>query len=126
MRQHLPVLRARPAKLGSVRVAGCADIDQARAEAMAKAHDLNAYASPDELMDDPSVGLVVNITPPAAHGTVTSQALARGKHVFVEKPLAASLADAEPVMAVLAGSAARRTRSWPRRARPPGPRSTRA
>jgi predicted dehydrogenase len=63
-------------KLGSVRVAGCADIDQARAEAMAKAYDLRAYDSPGELMADPQVGLVVNITPPAAHAAVTREALA--------------------------------------------------
>ncbi|HEY7014419.1 MAG TPA: Gfo/Idh/MocA family oxidoreductase [Streptosporangiaceae bacterium] len=88
--------------LGTVRVAGCADIDQARANAVAKAHDLPAYASPGDLLADPGVSLVVNITPPAAHGTVSREALAAGKHVFVEKPLAASLADAEPTMAALA------------------------
>jgi predicted dehydrogenase len=89
-------------KLGSVRVTGCADIDQARAQAMSKAHDLRAYDSPDDLLADPQVGLVVNITPPAVHGAVTREALGRGKHVYVEKPLAASLADAEPTMAALA------------------------
>jgi predicted dehydrogenase len=94
-------------KLGSVRVAGCADIDQARAQAMSKAHDLRAYESPDDLMADPQVGLVVNITPPAVHGAVTRAALGLGKHVYVEKPLAASLADAEPVMAALAAAPGR-------------------
>lgn len=94
-------------KLGSVRVAGCADIDQARAQAMSKAHDLRAYDSPDDLMADPEVGLVVNITPPAVHGAVTREALGLGKHVYVEKPLAASLADAEPTMAALAGAPGR-------------------
>jgi predicted dehydrogenase len=89
-------------KLGSVRVTGCADIDQDRAQAAAKAHDLRAYDSPGELMGDPEVSLVVNITPPAAHAAVTREALARGKHVFVEKPLAASLAEAGPVIAALA------------------------
>ena len=95
------------AKLGSVRVTGCADIDQARAQAVAKAHDLQAYDSPGDLMADPAVGLVVNITPPAVHGPVTHEALGRGKHVFVEKPLAASLADAGPVMAALAAAPGR-------------------
>jgi predicted dehydrogenase len=94
-------------KLGSVRVAGCADIDQDRAQAMAKAHDLRAYDSPGHLIADPQVGLVVNITPPAAHAAVTRQALDSGKHVFVEKPLAASLADAGPVIAALASAPGR-------------------
>lgn len=94
-------------KLATVRVAGCADIDEARAQVMAKAHDLRAYSSPAELLDDPAVGLVVNITPPAAHAAVTRAALAHGKHVYVEKPLAASLADAGPVLSALAHGTSR-------------------
>ena len=94
-------------KIGTVRLAGCADVDQERAQAMAKTHDLRAYDSPADLMADPLIGLVVNITPPAVHGAVTREALAYGKHVFVEKPLTASLADAEPTMAALAGAPGR-------------------
>ncbi len=94
-------------QLGSVRVVGCADLDQARAEAAAKSHDLRAYGSVEELLADDAIRLVVNITPPLAHGTVTKAALQQGKHVYVEKPMAASLAEATAVMEVVSASRGR-------------------
>jgi predicted dehydrogenase len=91
-------------KLGSVRVLGCADVDQARAEAAAKFHGLAAYDSVEALLEDDSVEIVVNLTPPIAHGTVSLAALARGKNVFSEKPLAASFDEAGLVMAGVASA----------------------
>jgi len=44
----------------------------------------------DELMTDPSVDIVINLTIPAAHGPVAMQALANGKHVYSEKPMCAT------------------------------------
>ncbi len=88
-------------KLRSVRVVGCADIDAGRAERAAKSYGVRAYESVAALMEDDSVGLVVNITPPLAHGTVTRDGLAHGKHVYVEKPAAASLAEAGQTMQAL-------------------------
>jgi predicted dehydrogenase len=92
-------------KLRSVRVLGCADIDQARAEAAGKFHDLRAYGSVEELLEDGSVDVVVNITPPIAHGTVSLVALAKSKHVYSEKPISASLEEAGRVLAAAAGPA---------------------
>src|SRR2546426_11499220 len=48
---------------------------------------------------DESVDIVSVVTPPATHAEVALAALADGKAVFCEKPLAASLADAEKVAA---------------------------
>jgi predicted dehydrogenase len=42
----------------------------------------------DELIADPSIDVILNLTPPLAHVAVTRQALAAGKHVYTEKPLA--------------------------------------
>lgn len=80
-------------KLHSARVLGCADLDQARAEACAKAEDVRAYPSVEALLDDKSIEIVVNITWPLAHAAVSIEALSAGKHVYSEKPLAATLAD---------------------------------
>lgn len=44
-----------------------------------------------ELLANADVGLVLNLTPPLAHATVTAAALAAGRHVYSEKPLAAGL-----------------------------------
>ena len=70
----------------------CADLDTASAEAFAAEHGLRAE-SVDELIADPEVELVLNLTPPNAHAPLTRSALAAGKHVYSEKPLATSVAD---------------------------------
>jgi predicted dehydrogenase len=75
-------------------VVACADLDRDRAEDKAAQHGIACVRAPDELMADPEVELVVNLTPPQAHAAATMDAVRSGKHVWSEKPLAASLADA--------------------------------
>ena len=53
----------------------------------------------DELLADPDLDAVAIATPVPTHAPLARRALAAGKHVFVEKPLAQSLADAEQVVA---------------------------
>jgi predicted dehydrogenase len=53
----------------------------------------------DELLDDPELEAIAIATPVPTHAPLARRALAAGKHVFVEKPLAQSLADAEAVVA---------------------------
>ena len=67
------------------------------------------------------VELIVNLTVPAAHAEVASAALAAGKHVFNEKPIAPDLASAEALVAQADAAGLRlgcapRTRSWGRAA----------
>jgi predicted dehydrogenase len=51
----------------------------------------------DGVLDDPAIDAVVIATPAATHADLACRALAAGKHVLVEKPLALSVADAERV-----------------------------
>jgi predicted dehydrogenase len=53
----------------------------------------------DELTGDPSIDIVLNLTPPAAHVDVIRACLAAGKHVYTEKPLATEAADAAELVA---------------------------
>ena len=76
----------------------CADLDHASAHAFASEHDLRAE-SVDELLADPEVELVLNLTPPAAHSSLSLSALAAGKHVYSEKPLAVSLSEGRALVA---------------------------
>jgi predicted dehydrogenase len=50
-----------------------------------------------DLLADPDLDAVVVATPVPSHAALALQALAAGKHCFVEKPLAQSVAEAEPV-----------------------------
>jgi len=77
-------------------IVACADIDAERAAAAADEYGLRAH-DPAGLRGDDSVDLVVNLTPPSVHAETCEQLLAAGKHVYVEKPLAASVRDADAI-----------------------------
>lgn len=79
-------------------LAGVWDRDAARLEAFRSFHNVPAYTGLDALLADPAVGIVVNLTTPESHYEVTSRALAAGKHVYCEKPLALELAQAEALV----------------------------
>ncbi|WP_367137487.1 Gfo/Idh/MocA family protein [Saccharothrix sp. HUAS TT1] len=70
-----------------VRVLAVADLDPERAAAQAARHGVPRACGVADLLADPDVGLVVNLTIPAAHVEVSRAALEAGKHVWVEKPL---------------------------------------
>jgi predicted dehydrogenase len=53
----------------------------------------------DELLTDPELDAVAIATPVPTHARLACRALEAGKHVFVEKPLAQSMDDAEEVVA---------------------------
>jgi len=82
----------------SFELVACADADGAAALAFAAEHRLEV-AMLDELVADSGVDLILNLTPPAAHAPILRQALAAGKHVYTEKPLAASFEEAAAVVA---------------------------
>jgi predicted dehydrogenase len=86
------------AAFANVEVAACADLDVTRAEQKAAEHGVPRACSPDELLGDPAVDLVVNLTPPLAHAETSLAAIEAGKHVWSEKPLAATLEDARRVV----------------------------
>jgi predicted dehydrogenase len=86
--QYLKNLTAFP----DVRVLFCADIDAERAKAQAAAYGVPASGSVQQALEHPDVQLVVNLTIPAAHAEVASAAIAAGKHVWNEKPLAPDVA----------------------------------
>jgi predicted dehydrogenase len=58
----------------------------------------------EDLLSDPELDAVALATPVPTHAELAVQALEAGKHCFVEKPLAQSVADAERVLAAADGS----------------------
>jgi predicted dehydrogenase len=81
-----------------VRVLVVADLDTDRAAAQAAKHGVPRSGSTAELLADPEVELVVNLTIPAAHVDVGLAALDAGKHVWTEKPLALDRASARKLL----------------------------
>lgn len=78
-------------------IVACADVDTDRAQAKAEEYGLRAY-DPEGLLVADSIELVVNLTPPSVHAETSRDLLTAGKHVYVEKPLAASLEEADDIL----------------------------
>lgn len=71
-----------------IEIVGIFDIDDRRASDVGKYYNLNIYKTYEDLLSDPSVETVINLTNIRAHYQVTKRALLAGKHVYSEKPLA--------------------------------------
>jgi predicted dehydrogenase len=87
------------ASFPDVTVLCCADLDPGRAKAQAAAFGVPSACGTAEALGHPGVELVVNLTVPAAHAQVAGAAVAAGKHVWNEKPLAVTLAEATALLA---------------------------
>ena len=88
---HIDAVR----RLGFVDVIAIAGSDPVRSRQKADALGVpRAYGSVEELVADPDIQVVHNTTPNHLHGAVIRAALAHGKHVISEKPLAMSAAEA--------------------------------
>lgn len=101
--QYLKNLAAFP----DVKVQVCADLDPGRARARAAAHGVPAWGSPADALGHPGVELIVNLTVPAAHAEVTAAAIAAGRHVWSEKPLALDLAAGQALLDAAAAAGVR-------------------
>lgn len=73
------------------------DLDLSRAQAQAAEYGTRAMTR-DDLLADPEIVAVVNLTPPAAHAEVSLAALRAGKHVYSEKPLAVARQDGQAIL----------------------------
>ena len=81
---------------------GFSDLDPARAKDFAAKYGGRAYASLTELLADPTIELVVNLTIHFAHYEVVKQCLLAGKHVHTEKPLAIRYREAKELVELAA------------------------
>lgn len=82
----------------NVEVAACADLDLARALAKASQFGVPKACTVQELLDDPEIEIVLNLTIPKAHTEIALAALEAGKHVYTEKPLAVTIEDGRRIL----------------------------
>jgi len=75
-------------KFENLEIVACADLDEGKARALAQEYGIPKALKPEELLADPGVALVINLTVPSAHAEVAVKAIKKGKHVYNEKPLA--------------------------------------
>lgn len=87
-------------RFAGVEVVACADLDVGRAREKADRYGIPVACGVEELLDNPDVDLVLNLTPPRAHAAVSLAALEAGKHVYSEKPLAVDPADGRRILSL--------------------------
>lgn len=73
--------------LEEAELVGVADCDPDRAKAFAKNYEIAAYSDADALLSDPNIDVVCICTPSGFHAEGALNALKRGKHVVLEKPM---------------------------------------
>ncbi|MBW3632411.1 MAG: Gfo/Idh/MocA family oxidoreductase [Chloroflexi bacterium] len=74
-------------------VVACADATPERATRRAEEYGVPAVSTVAELLADPAIEIVLNLTTPEAHASIARAALEAGKGVYNEKPLATALED---------------------------------
>ncbi|MDR0533203.1 MAG: Gfo/Idh/MocA family oxidoreductase [Verrucomicrobiales bacterium] len=83
-----------------VRITACADLDPSRAKAKADEHQVAKVCTVSELLKDPDIDIVLNLTVPKAHAEVNSAILRAGKHAYCEKPFSLSTKEGRKVLAL--------------------------
>ncbi|MCI3920730.1 Gfo/Idh/MocA family oxidoreductase [Paenibacillus sp. TRM 82003] len=84
----------------TVEVKSIADHVEALARKRASEYGIPHVCTLDEMLADPELEIVVNLTSPAAHAPINLKALHAGKHVYTEKPFALSERDADEVLSL--------------------------
>ena len=96
-RTYIPALHSLTAR---AQVTACFDPIEARAQYAASLFPgATAYTTLDGLLGHAGLTGVFNLTPAPFHKETTTAALAKGLHVFTEKPIAANVAEAQELMA---------------------------
>src|SRR5579884_1343624 len=87
-----------PGKFDILEVVACADIDMNRARAQAQKYNIPNACTVDELLADPDIDIVLNLTIPRAHAEIAQAALHAGKSTYSEKPLAINRAEGKAIL----------------------------
>lgn len=81
-------------------IVAVADVNRAAAEAKAAKWNIPYVLTVEELLAREDIDIVVNLTPPKNHYEIIKASLLAGKHVFTEKPLATTAAEADELIAL--------------------------
>ncbi len=85
-------------KFAAFDIVAVADRRLDAAQARAAEYEIPKACSPEELLADESIEIVINLTPHKAHGPVGIATLAAGKSPYIEKPLAVRREDGQQML----------------------------
>ena len=85
-----------------LRLTACADVMADAARKLAETYQIPKACTPEELLADPEIEIVINLTPPQFHVELNRRIILAGKHLFSEKPFAQTACQAEKLAALAA------------------------
>jgi predicted dehydrogenase len=96
--QYMPSIRRFP----KLELVAATDRDQERASQFCKYQSVKFSPTVEQLLADPSIEMVVNLTNSSSHYQVTRACLEAGKHVYTEKPLSPNFSHAQELVELAA------------------------
>ncbi len=82
----------------NTQVVGVCDQVEEKAHQKARKYDIPQVMTLDQMLSNPKIDVVLNITVPKAHYEINRLALEAGKHIYCEKPLCITNAEAKEIM----------------------------
>ena len=89
---------------GNLQLVSCFDINATASDKVAKEFSASAKTSYDELVNDPGIDAVALVTPNHLHADQVTKAVKAKKHIFVEKPIANTVLEAQEMIAQAEGA----------------------
>jgi predicted dehydrogenase len=91
------VLADAAGRSGALEIAACYTRSEDKREAFARQYGCKAASSYEEILADDSIDAIINTTPNHVHLETTRAAAEAGKHVFLDKPIATTVADGRAI-----------------------------
>ena len=91
------VLAEAAGRSGQIELAACYTRTEEKRRAFAARYNCRPAASYEEILGDPSIEAILNTTPNSVHLETTQLAAQAGKHVFLDKPIANTVADGQRI-----------------------------
>ena len=82
----------------NLQIVACADLIYERAKGKTEKYDIPKACTVEEILSDPGIDIILNLTVPSVHAELCLKALNSGKNVYVEKPLSVTREDGKKIM----------------------------
>lgn len=85
-------------KFDGLKIVACGSLNMDESRAKAEQFGVPTVAEPEQILADPDIDAILNLTIPSAHAAVSLAALDAGKHVYSEKPFVTDLSDGHRIL----------------------------
>lgn len=78
----------------------CSDLDGEKVQKTAQKYNIPHIMTFEQMLESDEIDMILNLTTPKSHYTLSKQALLKGKHVYVEKPLALTYQEGKELLEI--------------------------